>query len=814
MAIDCGKLAAEKLTELGLSKKRVDGFVRDIQKFVAKHAADADFSEKLAKKISDIQQNVQKERIAASRSAVVLFEMSKSVADFHKTPIKAADAIFETASKAGKGARHSIDNMFQGLAERGSSIFEKEIKQKGIRDYLTGENDLDIAKAMWELGHGRKVEGMVPEAIAAAEVFMKANHWVTTTLRNAGIDVGEIVGYIMRQTHDPSKIAADGLVVWKKFILENNYVDVPKTLAAYNKVTRGGVKLVVKKVKGKKLSPAELEAESLSRTLDAIFYSRTKEAMGGQGSGRDFASSRGLHLKSPEAFMAYHDRYGYDGNLYGSTRSAIMAAARKTAIVTKLTVEPKKGIAHLKKSIMEADPTIKLRDLDKHIDTMYEMALGMDETLATKPIYKAMQTHRNLMTLSMLWGTIRPALFDWSSAANTATVVFGENYFEAVTKNMGAYFRTIPDPVLRAEIANDMHLNMELTQSSLYGRFSGQEIGSGMMAKMFEWQFRLNFVGPHTRAGKTAMAYRAKIKLHKISKSKKLTKENINLLNAYNFTPLDMQVLSKLDDLTANTIMDMKIESVPKSRHNIKGLTEDQIPTSGYTVLGDIVTENVARTPEQFKQELMLKFVSYANDIAEMSVPTPGKKEYRQWGRNVTPDSRSGQALRYIGQFKYTPTKQLNTMVYLASHLKKNGNSNLSTAWFLGYTATFAGMSAFTLGYLEDVAKGKEPEKLNAITFMDSLARSGHFGLVNDYVMGEYSMWHPKSETVVGPGLSQAFALGDWVKDAVREGDQKMGSRALDAMIYNTPTLGHPFMFHARQGMLDAAKDLTDNEFY
>jgi len=679
---------------------------------------------------------------------------------------------------------------------------------------MSGENDLDIAKAMWELGHGRKLVDMTPEAEAAAQTIMKTNNWVVKTLRDVGIDVGELMGYIMRQTHDPSRIAADGLANWKTFLLENKHIDIKKTLASYDNATKKGVKLVVRKKKGKTLSPEEAAAESLGRTLDHIFYSRTTEAMGGQSSGRDFTSSRGLHLNGPEAFMAYHDRYGYEGSIYGSTKSALVAAARKTAIVSKLTTNPRKGVAHLKKSIMKADPSLNLKDLNKHIDIMYDMAMGMDEVLATKPIFKAMQTHRNIMTGSMLWGTIKPALFDWSSSASTAKVMFGENYFEAVTKNMGAYFRAIPDTKYRAQVAKDLHLNMELSHTALYGRFTDYEIGNGTLAKLFELQFRLNFVGPHTRAGKTAMGYRAKMKLHEISKSAKMPKENINLLEAYNFTPLDLHHLSKLDDLTANNIMDMEVTSVPKLQHSTKGLTKAQIPKEGYTVIGDTVIENVARSPEGFKQDLMLKFVAYVNDVAEMSVPTPGKKEYRQWGRHVSPDTYQGQLIRYGGQFKHTPTKQFNTIVYLASHLKKNGNSNLSTAWFLGYSAAFAGMSRFALDYVEDIWREKEePRELNMITFMDSLAKSGHFGLINDYIMGEYSMWNPTSASVVGPGINQAIDLSMWLKDAVREGDHKMGNRALNAMIYNTPGLGHPFLFHQRQGMLDAIKDLTDNEY-
>jgi len=814
MAIDCTKLAVEELTELGLDKKRADGFVRNIEAFIAKHAADADFKERLAAKIERVKQDVMHERVVVTLDATRLFEMSKSVADFHTDPIKAADAIFETSRKAGRGARNSIDNTFQGLVERGSLILEKEIEDKGLRKYMSGENDLDIAKAMWELGHGRKLVDMTPEAEAAAQTIMKTNSWIGKTLRDVGIDVGELIGYIMRQTHDPSRIAADGLANWKTFLLENNHIDVKKTLASYDNATAKGVKLVVRKKKGKTLSPEEAEAESLGRTLDHIFYSRTTEAMGGQSSGRDFTSSRGLHLNGPESFMAYHDRYGYDGNIYGSTKSAVTAAARKTAIVSKLTTNPKKGVAHLKKAIIAADPSINQKVMNKRIDTMYEMALGMDEVLATEPIFKAMQAHRNIMTGSMLWGTIKPALFDWSSSASTAKVMFGENYFEAVTKNMGAYFRALPDKNYRAQVAKDMHLNMELTHTALYGRFTGQEIGSGKLAKAFELQFRVNLVGPHTRAGKTAMAYRAKTNLHKISKSTKMTKANINMLEAYNFTPLDLHHLSKLDDLTANNIMGMKIDSIPKLQHSIKGLTKEQIPTEGYTVIGDTVIENVARSPEGFKLDLMMKFVAYANDIAEMGVPTPGKKEYRQWGRHISPDTYQGQLVRYGGQFKYTPMKQFNTIVFLASHMQKNGASTLSTAWFLGYTAAFAGMSRFALDYVEDIWREKEePRELNMITFMDALAKSGHFGLINDYVMGEHSMWNPKSEAVVGPGLSQAFALGDWLQDAVREGDQKLGERALNAMIYNTPGLGHPFIFHQRQGMLDAIKDLTDNEY-
>jgi len=111
MAIDCTKLAVEELTELGLDKKRADGFVRNIEAFIAKHAADSDFKERLAAKIERVKQDVMHKRVVATLDATRLFDITRSVADFHIKPMKAADAIFETSSIAGKGSRNSIDNM-------------------------------------------------------------------------------------------------------------------------------------------------------------------------------------------------------------------------------------------------------------------------------------------------------------------------------------------------------------------------------------------------------------------------------------------------------------------------------------------------------------------------------------------------------------------------------------------------------------------------------------------------------------------------------------------------------------------------------
>jgi hypothetical protein len=155
------------------------------------------------------------------------------------------------------------------------------------------------------------------------------------------------------------------------------------------------------------------------------------------------------------------------------------------------------------------------------------------------------------------------------------------------------------------------------------------------------------------------------------------------------------------------------------------------------------------------RDKLSLKLHAYYSDVAARTVVSPGIDDRALILGGLRPGTAAGEAARFFAQFKTWPLAAFKQVWGRELY----GGQGIAGA-VSGVAQVIAGSAV--LGYLvmtiKDSFRGLNPRPPNdSRTWMAAMAQGGGFGVLGDFLFGEYSRFGGSvSDTILGPVVGQA----------------------------------------------------------
>jgi hypothetical protein len=196
-----------------------------------------------------------------------------------------------------------------------------------------------------------------------------------------------------------------------------------------------------------------------------------------------------------------------------------------------------------------------------------------------------------------------------------------------------------------------------------------------------------------------------------------------------------------------------------------------------------------------FRDQLGLKLHAYLQDVADRAIITPGVAD-RAFVRGGTfPGTAPGEALRFVAQFKLWGIAAMRQSLGREVYGEQGLAGAISGIFQLAIAATLFG---YLRMFLSDLSQGKNPRPPNSpATWAAALMQGGGFGILGDFVFGEYSRFGGSlGDTLLGPILGQGTAQVIKIWNDLKEGRRRdLSPDAVKLIVDNLPFVN---MFYSR----------------
>lgn len=593
------------------------------------------------------------------------------------------------------------------------------------------------------------------KAAQVAKAMRAVYQDILAAKRDSGIQVGEIFGYIMRQSHNSPVIRADGFEKWAEFLAP--LIDENRTFGVLGSA-------------GDKTGA--FREEILHGIYDDIVKGKDADFLPYTGGGKNLSTrnsfKRQIHFKDAESFMRYNTQYGTK-NLFQAFQQAIHLGARDSALVQKLGSNPEAMLQHFAKKY-DLDP-----GQTKQLGIQYDTFLGKNSRAPQTMKGKIAQGALSWTNMTKLGNAIFANL--GGDIATTGAVVrsaTGENLLTATLKAGKEFVELLPPGKTRQMWAERMNIAFDANFENHWRSLgSGDEYKPGLISKFSEWFFTLNGMHAQTEASHTSIKLLFGFDLHDQSH---LSFEELN--------PHRQANLARYDISPENW------EMIRKAGGEFKGhqlIDPQTIREADPALFGG----------EKLQRQLAEKVGVMLDDLTGVANPQAGDRMRAFMYQGYSIDEPIGIALRFIWQFRSFGATMVSVNKRMAMSIPgveprnfwaamgtRQGITNMSTMLMSGAALGYLGTS------LLDLAKGNTPaDPTKPKTFMDAMVRSGVGGLYSDFILGEYDRYkgRPLESFFVGPFLTDVAKTGEIAKKAVK-GDAKAGqmlNHAISLVPYN-----------------------------
>ena len=670
-----------------------------------------------------------------------------------------------------EGAQRSVDALTQGMMNGYMGGMIADLNRAGLKvqyNKMKGDFELQVSRALWDLSLPEptgKVDAS-REAMEIAKIMHKYRNAAKDRQNRAGAYIRNKAGYVVRQSHQPAKLAKAGLARWKDAV--RTKLDFEKMGIAPERIEDF-------------LDSAYVSIKSGVRLTQQI--NDLDKAFTGPGNlAKKDSASRLLEFRSPDDWFAYDQEFGV-GSLREAFQQDIQRAAQSTALMTNFGTNPKamldRVVAQMKQEY-RADEK-KLRSFEGGIESLEaqyaevsgEVNFGSDTTVA-----RVFQTFRAIQTMAKLGGAWISALSDIGFMA-TNRIYQGRSMLDAWGDAFSAPMQGLSGGEKR-EFADLLGAGLEGQLGDFMSRFNASDQVAGRTSKMMALFFKLNLLGPWTDANKRGVTM--------------MISRDLAMSAAKPFDGLapDMQRMLRLYGMDARKweVARLAVREGPEGRSYLMPGDVDGArgaPFSGLT----------EAQQTKLRDEVKDSLFALMSQEADFAVPSPGARERAVLRRGYRPGTAAGEAIRFVTQFKSfgvtAMTKVVGRQVYgdgaktLRDQLARGAGANL------GLVNAIVGTTV--LGYFvmqaKEVMKGREPRPNDAQTFVAAMMQGGGLGIYGDFLFGEANRFGGGTlETVAGPGIgtmAQAVDLLQRARGVVTGGDEDLRGDALRLAKSNIP---------------------------
>lgn len=680
-------------------------------------------------------------------------------------PVEALQGLLAGSQRNVAGANFSVERVQRALDSKWKSALQGGLEDAGVWDSVRrGQLEKQIAQELFEFRPGGQpgVSGSI-DARKAAEVIHNTQKLILKELRDSGADIGDVPGYIMRQSHDAATLREIGFDAWATKIVPR--LDLERTFGIHSK-------------------DAKFIDKRLRQAYDDIVFGRDQQADGAQISdelitvnkrpaslARKFEKSRKLHFKSGEDFFEYNREFGKH-TLIDSIMSSINQNSKNSALMQFFGTNPEASFqADITRLLRAANargdkPTVeKLQSNRKKIESLFAEVKGLTNIPGRSILAKTARGVRAFQNMSKLGGVALASITDLGSSAAILRSATGKGFLESHLDLAKSFLATIA-PKQRKLWARKTGLFIDDMLGDLHSRFDHDAGEPGLISKAERLFFKVNGLADQTAIGRTAVARQFAIELAEQSSKgfNQLAPRVRANLQRYNITSSDWALIK-------NAVEDIE---------GVRAITPESVLQLDM--------------PADKKRDLEFKIMSYLSDHADLGVPQPGARTRNFLLRGTSPDEGMGQFLRFVAQFKSFPVTMHSVLSRVAMSDPQRNINNLREIFLArGDMQNLAGLviSTTALGYLGkamlDTARGRTPEDpLRPDTWANAFLRGGSAGLYGDFILGEYDRaGRSVLATAAGPTLSQVDEVGKiWAKARKGQDASRDFTRLL---IGNTP---------------------------
>jgi hypothetical protein len=707
---------------------------------------------------------------------------------FGDDPALGLQSILTGSQRSRTGARRSVAAEQEQLRGHYIGGLIMDLERSGELSILTsGAADRDIAKALWQLNSKTPdFAGLMPEAVKLAEVINKWQEVARADANKAGAWIGKLPGYIVRQSHDMWAIRSAGFERWRDDILPGldlNRMGVEvDNIQDYLREVWTGL--------------------ATGQHLKAGAEEKAGAFKGPANLAKKLSHERSLHFKDADAWHNYNEKYG-SGNLREALFGGLMRSADATGLMRSMGTNPgstfDQAAARIAKSL-RGDPEklakfVAAVGTDKAPGSVRYRLMQVDGTLripVNQMLARASSSIRAVETMAKLGGSVISSVSDLPVYASEMRYQ-GKGFLSGLTEAIGGVVKGRAKGEER-EILSSLGVVFDSMMGDITRWGSHDDSTPGKLARLTQTYFKLNLQSWWTdsllSSAALSMGHDLGQQMGKVHAE--LRPELARTLNLYGITEADWNAVTHVE---ARTAEDGRAYLTPELAR--------QIPDEAIAVKSTDA-KLAKRERANYREQLEAKLRSFYIDRARTAVLHPDAETQAMMKQGTRPGTVTGEAARFIGQFKSFSISYLQKIVGREiygrgadslSQAMRNGNGEmLGLATIMLWTTAF-GYAAMST---KDLLKGRTPrDPENYKTWFAAMTQGGGLGIYGDFLFGESNrfgggLW----ATALGPTASTANDVFD-LYQRVKSGDDP-SAQALRVALSNTPFLN---LFYTRMAL-------------
>lgn len=680
-----------------------------------------------------------------------------------------------------EGAQRSVDALTQGMMNGYMGGMIADLRRGNLLvafNGMKGDFESQVARSLSDLNRSKptgKVDAS-PEAKAIAAVMHKYQRAAMERENRAGAYIRNKSGYVVRQQHDPGKMAIAGAKKWKDAVRQK--LDFDRMRVAPDRVEEF-------------LDAAYVDLKSGVRLTE---INDLEKAFTGPGNlAKKVSASRALDFKTPDDWLAYNQEFG-NGSLRESFQQDIARAAKSTALMTNFGTNPRVMLDRVVRQMeqkyrADAAKLSGFRGGMENLDHMYEEVSGDINIGSHTKVARAFSAFRAVQTMAKLGGA-------WVSAISDISFMATNRMYQGRSL-VGAWGDALSVPIKgmsggeKREFADLLGAGLEGQLGDFMSRFNASDSVPGRTSKMMGLFFKMNLLGPWTDGNKRGITMMI---------SRDLA---MNADKSFADLPTDMQRMMSLYGIDARQweVARLAVREGPEGRTYM-------MPGDVSDVRGAPFTGLTQNQQNKLRDEVRDNLFALMSGEADFAVPSPGARERAILRRGYRPGSTAGEAIRFVGQFKSFGvtglTKVMGRQVY--GNGAKTFRDQLSRGAGENLGLVNAIVATTAIGYFvlqaKEMMKGREPRPNDARTFVAAMLQGGGLGIYGDFLFGEASRYGGGTlETVMGPGIgtvADAVDLLQRARGVIEGGDEDLRGDVLRLVKSNIPFAN---LFYAKGAM-------------
>lgn len=824
MSMDDCRAAARAATKGALSEQEVNELVDRIVALSATIRQENPAVDEATARTQAAEQLTAEERQAAylaRRARLMAARARAQRVQFYGTfqegdELKALRSLTVGIEDAGEGRGRSTDAVQHALSDHLQGQLLNGIRQAGLQDELLSPwrgRDLDfelriaqeMERAAMPADNPRAAE-LQPTGDPRAEMVGRMFHAIIEQgrqmMNDAGAFIGQMPGYIVRQSHDAIKVRGGmfrrntreareaAFTTWRDYILER--LDHART---FPDMTQGDINHFMRSAWTHIVTGMHERADGAEDWLSGFVPASS--------TARKVSQERAFHFKSARDWFEYNERFG-TGSIVETVMQHIHKASSATALMRTWGPSPRAAweadVRSLSERALRRGDDVMTKALNNWRTKAEFDAIDGSLSAVDPLVGGIVRGIKSQQMLSKLGGMLLSSASDLANRASVlrhANQSYLGNYANLVTHAVNGVAEAD-----RAEAIDLIGAGVDGVLGSMTTRFNTQGGVSGASSKMMSIFYRAN--GFH----------------YWITHLRRSTGEVLasNLANRAGqaFEALDGLLQESLSRYGINTrewdLIRSGARYIPERRRAY--LTTDAVDyihdddLAAYAnIADDLEPQARALHLREARTELRISLQAYFTEHGLDAATEPRARERALLSMGVKPGSPAWVALQLVMQFKSFATTVWTR--HMAREYERGGGGQ-ATGWAIAHiiaaTTALGGMAMC----LKDLAKGRTPRDFTKPeTMVAALIQGGGLGIYGDFLFGNYNRFGAGPiETLSGPAVG---TLGQFmsVLAATRDGDDARAKAlrlGIDQvpfvnLFYTRAALDYLVLYHIQEAM-------------